>query len=106
VCDWTTKAFGEAAPAGARLFYATKTAEFDDRFASLEPHRQAFGEGPPRTPESDTDLGFRLADDILDLKIAALRAQVSQVTLLRDAMGADVYRDWVADEWFIIGAMA
>ena len=106
VCDWTTKAFGDAAPSGARLFYATKTAEFDDRFASLEAHRQAFGEGPPRTPESDTDLGFRLADDILDLKIAALRAQVSQVTLLREAMGADVYRDWVADEWFVLGATA
>jgi LmbE family N-acetylglucosaminyl deacetylase len=106
VCDWTTKAFDQAAAPGSRLYYATKTAEFDDRFAWLETHRQAFGEGPPRTPERDTDLAFRLADEILDAKVNALRAQVSQVTLLHDAMGADVYREWVADEWFVLAATA
>jgi LmbE family N-acetylglucosaminyl deacetylase len=104
VCDWTTKAFDQAARRGARLYYATKTAEFDDRFAWLATHRQAFGEGPPRTPERDTDLAFRLSDEIAHLKVDALRAQVSQVTLLYEDMGADVYRDWVGDEWFVLAA--
>ena len=106
VCDWTTKAFDQVAEPGARLYYATKTAEFDDRFAWLPMHSQAFGEGPPRTPEHDTDLAFRLTDEIVDLKVKALRAQVSQITLLYDAIGADVYRDWVGDEWFVLAAPA
>jgi LmbE family N-acetylglucosaminyl deacetylase len=106
VCDWTTKAFDQAARAGARLYYATKTAEFDERFAWLPTHRQAFGEGPPRTPERETDLAYRLSDEIVDLKVDALRAQVSQVTLLYADMGADVYRDWVGDEWFLLAATA
>jgi len=106
VSDWTTKAFLEAAEPGARLYYATKTAEFDDRFMSLPAHRMAFGEGPPRTAEAETDLAFRLTDEILDLKVGALRAQVSQVTFLRDEMGADVYREWVRDEWFCLAATA
>ena len=33
----------------------------------------AFGEGPPRTPEADTDLAFRLSDEILDVKVGALQ---------------------------------
>jgi LmbE family N-acetylglucosaminyl deacetylase len=106
VCDWTTKAFDQAARPGARLYYATKTAEFDERFARLPTHRQAFGEGPPRTPERETDLAYRLSDEIVDLKVDALRAQVSQVTLLYADMGADVYRDWVGDEWFLLAATA
>ena len=43
---------------------------------------------------------------IVDLKVDALRAQVSQVTFLRDEMGADVYREWVRDEWFCLAATA
>ncbi len=58
------------------------------------------------TPEGETDLAFRLSDEILDLKVSALQAQVSQVTLLRAEMGADVYRDWVGDEWFVLAATA
>ena len=95
VCHWTTKAFDQAAEPGARLYYATKTAEFDDRFASVPSHRQVFPDGGPRTPEGETDLACRLSDEILDLKVGALQAQVSQVTLLRAEMGADVYREWV-----------
>ena len=106
VCDWTTKAFDQAAQPGARLYYATKTAEFDDRYAWLPIHREAFGEGPPRTPERDTDLAYRLTDEIVEIKVNALRAQVSQVTLLHEAMGAEIYRDWVGDEWFVLAATA
>ena len=106
VSDWTTKAFLQAANPGPRLYYATKTAEFDDRFTSVPAHRMAFGEGPPRTPEVETDLAFRLSDEILDLKVGALQAQVSQVTFLHEEMGADLYRDWVGDEWFCLAATA
>jgi LmbE family N-acetylglucosaminyl deacetylase len=104
VSAWTTTAFAEAAKPGARLYYATKTDEFDDRFASVAWHRRAFGTGPPRTPVHQTALAYRLEDPILDLKVAALRAQESQVLLLHDEMGADVYRDWVGDEWFCLAA--
>jgi LmbE family N-acetylglucosaminyl deacetylase len=106
VSDWTTKAFVQAADPGARLYYATKTAEFDDRFTPVPAHRMAFGEGSPRTSEVETDLAFRLSDEILDLKVGALQAQVSQVTFLYEEMGADLYRDWVGDEWFCLAATA
>ena len=101
-----TRAFEQAAKPGARLYYATKTAEFDDRFASVPSHRQVFPDGGPRRPETATDIGCRLSDEILDVKVSALQAQVSQVTLLRAEMGADVYREWVADEWFVLAATA
>ena len=56
---------------------------------------QVFGRRAAGGPKVETDIGCRLSDEILDVKVGALQAQVSQVTFLRDEMGADVYREWV-----------
>jgi LmbE family N-acetylglucosaminyl deacetylase len=105
VCRWTTAAFEKVAKPGARLFYATKTVSFDERFRSVPTHQMVFGEaGPPRTPDHETAIACRLHEEILDLKVGALRAQVSQIEILHDNMGADTYREWVAIEWFTLAA--
>ena len=41
-----------------------------------------------------------LPDDVLDRKIAALRAQATQTTWLIDEMGEDDYRAWLSVEVF------
>ena len=105
VSAWTTAAFGQAARQGAQLLYATKTGRWADRFGSVVDPLGVFGpDGPPCTPDSELVVALRLGEPWLDLKVAALRAQASQVTVLREAMGEATYRDWVADEWFRSGA--
>jgi LmbE family N-acetylglucosaminyl deacetylase len=105
VSEWTSAAFARTAKPGARLFHATKTDTFDDRFATTSGHRRAFGDaGSPRTPEHETAIACRLTDAFVDVKVAALRAQVSQVDVLRAEMGHDLYREWVAHEWFCLAA--
>ena len=89
----------------ARLLYATKTARWADRFKSVVDSLGVFGpDGPPCTPDSELAVALRLNEQYLDLKVDALRAQASQVTVLCEAMGEATYRDWVADEWFRSGA--
>ena len=105
VSAWTTRAFAQAASPGARLLYATKTAAWADRFSQVvEPLGVFDGSGPPCTPEAELAIALRLDQPYLDLKLAALRAQASQVMGLSEAMGDVTYRDWVADEWFRLGA--
>lgn len=107
VSEWTTAAFVQLAKPGARLFYATKTESFDEAFSSVPGHRLVFGDvGPPCVADDEAAIACRLEEEILDRKVAALRAQVSQVELLHDHMGADVYREWVAVEWFCLAATA
>jgi LmbE family N-acetylglucosaminyl deacetylase len=107
VSAWTTAALGQAGTRGARLLYATKTARWADRFGSVVDPLGVFGpDGPPCTPDSELAVALRLNERYLDLKMAALRAQASQVTVLCEAMGEATYRDWVADEWFRSGDRA
>lgn len=99
---WTTAAFAAAAaPPGAELLYATKTGPWAERFADLVAPLTVFDEDtPPRTPEDEVVLSLHLTGADLDRKVAALRAQASQVGPVEAAMGEDAYRAWVADEWF------
>lgn len=101
VSRWTTTAFAAAAGPGARLLYATKTAEWDDAFAPLVEPFEVFVPGTPtRTPVSELAVALRLSGDLLERKLAALRAQRSQTAGIIDALGPEKYAAWVADEFF------
>jgi LmbE family N-acetylglucosaminyl deacetylase len=106
VCAWTTQAFESAAPPGSRLYYATVTPEWAEEFAPRMNQFNVFMEPgtPPITPQADLAIDFALPPDILDLKIAAIGAHVSQVEGMLNTFGDDFFREGYKAEVFVLGA--
>ncbi|HEV3401985.1 MAG TPA: PIG-L family deacetylase, partial [Acidimicrobiales bacterium] len=102
VSSWVTSAVRHSEPAIApRLLYATKTAPWCDRFDDLHRALQMFPPGlPPRVSVNEVAIDLVLADDLLDRKVAALRAHASQVAPLVEMVGGESFRAWVANECF------
>jgi LmbE family N-acetylglucosaminyl deacetylase len=101
VSDWTTRAW-RAAGAPGRLWYATKTAAWVERWRRFHAEVPIFERGgPPAADPADLALVLACEGDLLDRKVAALAAHDSQTAGLRDLLGPDRYRDWVAEEPFI-----
>jgi LmbE family N-acetylglucosaminyl deacetylase len=99
VAGWAAAAW-EACP-HVRLLRATTTARFADEFADVHDAVAVFGPGLPlRTPDHEVDVAVRLGGDVLDTKVAALRAQATQVAPLVAAMGEQRYAAWVREEAF------
>jgi LmbE family N-acetylglucosaminyl deacetylase len=101
-CAWTTEAFRRAAPEGARLLYATKSPEFLEMWlpymppeVMMDPNAQI-----PSTPTDELAVDVELPDDLLELKMTALRAQASQITPLLEELGEDVFRAFCRWEFF------
>jgi LmbE family N-acetylglucosaminyl deacetylase len=101
VSAWTTAAFDRAAPAGARLLYATSAERRASRWGALN---ESLGIFPPGYPVMTP--GDRLAVDVvLDAetaarKVRALAAQETQTGALIAGMGMDCFTAWVSDESF------
>lgn len=55
------------------------------------------------TPRSELAVAFHLPEDLLDLKVQALRKQESQSASAIDLMGEDFMRRDLADEYFRLG---
>ncbi|HEY8059436.1 MAG TPA: PIG-L family deacetylase [Acidimicrobiales bacterium] len=104
VWRWATSAW-VATGRQARLLCATTTARFADEHADLHDRFDVFLDPdlPLRTPEDDLALLVEPADDVLDQKLAALRAQASQTAGLIEAFGEDRYRRWFSRETFTDG---
>jgi LmbE family N-acetylglucosaminyl deacetylase len=99
VAGWVTAAW-EARPA-ARLLRATTTARFADEFADVHAALPVFGPGLPlRTPDHELAVAVHLDAELLDTKLAALRAQATQVGPVIAAMGEDRYAAWWREEAF------
>jgi LmbE family N-acetylglucosaminyl deacetylase len=101
-CAWATEAFRRAAPEGARLFYATKSPEFLELWlpylppeVMMDPNAQI-----PSTPKAELAVDVELPDDLLETKLAALRAQESQITPLLEELPEDVFRAFCRWEFF------
>jgi len=106
VCAWTTQAFDRAAPPGSRLYYATVTPEWADEFAPRMNQFNVFMEPgtPPITPRTDLAIDFVLPPDVLDLKIAAIGAHVSQAEGMLTTFGDDFFREGYKAEFFVLAA--
>jgi LmbE family N-acetylglucosaminyl deacetylase len=102
VCAWTTEAFARAAPLGASLYYATMTPEWAEEFVPRFNQFNVFMEAgtPPVTPRNELAIDFHLPPDVLDLKIRAIAAHVSQVEGMMNAFGEDVFREGNKAEFF------
>ncbi len=102
VSAWTTAAFDEAAPAGARLLYAAVPPSFAWEWADVDDRFGVYLPGYPVTTPAD-----RLAVDVVldpvttDRKVEALAAQETQTAGLIAAMGRDTYTAWVSREAYV-----
>jgi LmbE family N-acetylglucosaminyl deacetylase len=105
VCRWTTDAFHAAAPDGARLYYATATPDWVERWnAQLEPFRIFLPGYPVTTPREELAISFELPPPLLDRKFEAIQAHESQVEGLVQVFG-DRMREWMAEETFRLAAV-
>ena len=102
---WTTAAW-VATGRQARLLLATTTDRFAREHADLHDRFGVFLEPalPVRTPEVDLAVSIEPPEEVLDQKLAALRAQASQTSGLIEAFGEARYRTWFARETFTDGA--
>jgi LmbE family N-acetylglucosaminyl deacetylase len=102
VSDWTTAAW-HATGRRARLWYATLTPAFHERWSELNDRvgMWSYTNAPPCT-ENDALAGLLELDDvILDRKLAALRAHASQTRPLVDLVGEETFRAWWSTEAFV-----
>jgi LmbE family N-acetylglucosaminyl deacetylase len=106
VCAWTTEAFERAAPPGARLYYATMTPEWAGEFVERMNRFNVFmgPDVPPITPREDLAIDYRLPPDVLELKLEAIEAHVSQVEGMLNAFGQDFFREAHRAEFFRLAA--
>ena len=83
-CRWTTLAVDRAG-VPTRLLYAVKTRPWAERFLPERPVDVFMIDDfrPEAVEEADLAVHFTCSDEVLDRKVAALRAQASQVEALR-----------------------
>lgn len=106
VSRWATEAFKESAKPGARLLYATYSEAWCDEWVTkLEPF-DIFRPGtPPCVQDEELEIAFELPDDLLDLKLAAIKEHVSQIEALLHVFGDVGFRRVMAVEYFRLGAV-
>lgn len=105
VSSWTAAAVA-ATGRPIRLLHPTVTPAFVARFAELNDRFSVFGPGLPVThEEAALALHLPLAEDVLDRKVAALRAQASQIGRLYDAVGDEAFRAWWGAEAFVASSV-
>jgi LmbE family N-acetylglucosaminyl deacetylase len=106
VCEWATDAFNAVASPGSRLHYATMTPAYVDEFREAFEPLGIFRPGtPPVTLPQDLSIDLALDDEALDRKFDAIKEHESQIGYIVDAVGADVFRREMANEWFRLAAV-
>jgi LmbE family N-acetylglucosaminyl deacetylase len=101
VSRWATEAFRAVAPAGARLYYATYTPELAEEWVpKLEPFNIFRPGTPPVTPRDELGICFDLPDELLELKVRAIREHASQVEGLLHVFGEDGFSRVMAGEFY------
>jgi LmbE family N-acetylglucosaminyl deacetylase len=100
VSRWTTAAHAEAAP-NALLAYATYTPEWLERFRpGLDKVGAFMGAEPPSTPVDELEIHAVFDGELLDAKLRAIRAQVSQVEPLVAVLGEAFLQEGMVEESF------
>lgn len=100
-CRWATLAVDRAG-VPTRLLYSVKSRPWTERFLPERPVDVFMIDDfqPEAVEESDLAVHFTCTDETLDRKVAALRAQASQVEALRAIVGPDFYREMNREEFF------
>lgn len=101
VSRWTGIAAASSGLAD-RVFWATKRQEWVDQWRELLDRFDVFfAGGPPITPPDEIAIERLLDGEDLDAKEVCLMAQSSQLYGLVTAIGEDVFREWIVQEWFV-----
>ncbi|MDD7965650.1 PIG-L deacetylase family protein [Actinomycetospora lemnae] len=107
VSAWTDRALRQLAGAdgrGPRLLHACVTAAWVERFGEfVEPMDDGDDAFRP-VPTDRLAVDLELSGELLDRKVAALRAQATQTAGLEAAVGSARYETSVAGEYFVPGA--
>lgn len=106
VSEWSTRALAEVGKPGASVHHATMTPEWVEEFVPIYNKFDVFRPGtPPVTPPEQLSIDFPLSPDLLELKLEAISAHVSQVGGMVEAFGEDIFRRAMKAEWFQLGAV-
>jgi LmbE family N-acetylglucosaminyl deacetylase len=104
VSGWATRAFLQAGKPGSRLLYACVTPEWADEFLPVWEPFNVFLPGTPRVvPRSDLAIHFELTADVLETKVRAINAHVSQIEAILEAVGDEVWWREMSLEAFRLG---
>ena len=101
-CRWATLAYDRVRPAGTRLLYTTKTADWIERFHGPGSARYMMVEGlePEALDEDELAVHFTCDDAMVARKVAAMRAQVSQIEPVVEHFGLPAFTEFVREEFF------
>ena len=102
VSDWVTRAWCLTGRRG-RLWYATLTRDFHDRWGHLNDAVGLWEQqpSPPAAERSELAWVVTCDDDLQERKMAALRAHATQTAPLELLVGAEAYRAWWSEESFV-----
>ena len=106
VSRWATDAFQQVAPQGARLHYATMTPAYVEEFAPIFEPLESSGPAPRRSPSPAicrSTLRWTRTRSIASS--ARSPEHQSQIEGIVAAVGADVFRREMANEWFRLAAI-
>jgi LmbE family N-acetylglucosaminyl deacetylase len=106
VSAWTTDAFAEAGKPGAKLYYATTTPEWKEKYYDRLQEFNVFeGPGtPPVTPLEALDIYFPIPADLMALKFEGIRKHVSQIEGMLNTFGDELFRAIIELEAYRLAA--
>ena len=104
VSGWATTALREAGKAGSRVLYACVTPEWAEEFLPVWEPFNVFLPGTPHVvSREELVIHYRLPPDILETKVSAINAHVSQIEGILEAVGDEVWWREMSLEAFRLG---
>jgi LmbE family N-acetylglucosaminyl deacetylase len=99
VSAWTDRALRRV-PATPRVLHAAVTEAWVRRFGEFVEPMDDAGDAFAPCPDAELVVDLELGGELVDRKVAALRAQATQTAGLEAVVGAERYRTSVAGEYF------
>jgi len=104
VSRWAIEALHEVGRPGARVLYACVTPEWAAEFVPVWEPFDTFLPGTPQAVRREQlVIDLRLPDDLLELKVRAINAHVSQVESIVQAVGEETWWRQMSWEGFRLG---
>ena len=104
VSRWATHAVREAGTPGARVLYACVTPEWAEEFVPVWEPFNVFLPGTPHVvPREELEIHYELPPDVLETKVRAINAHVSQIAAILEAVGDEVWWREMSLEAFRLG---
>lgn len=101
VSRWATEAVREAGKPGSRVLYACVTPEWAREFLPIWEPFNVFRPGTPhQVPRDELAIDYELPPDILETKVNAINAHVSQIESILQAVGDEVWWRQMSFEGF------